>query len=287
LEEKAATAMATATGTKNFVDTLRESGEKLNVVYFTRGNSSLGRSMRNEQLIVQAIQARGWANVRLCCDYHSLNTLQDQLALAYHADIVMGLHGAALTHGLFTKRGSIIFELKTVYGYESILFALIADAREGVHAQVSVRSYITKGGHKAADNTLAARVVSVVENAVRFAHARPIGEIFSSSQMKRPIGTISSPLNFALMGGINASSRSLGHFLGPDESEKGNICEGLPMMKYLQLLHQEKNLQFSKREHTCTLCQNIVKPLAPTVIKIASGNVNGGGGHRPVFARGN
>ena len=81
-------------------------------------------------------------------------SLLDQLAMAYHADVVMGLHGAGLTHGLFTRRGSLAVELKTLYGYGLDLFAVVTDARAGTHVQISVKEYFIKGGHRPVDDPL-------------------------------------------------------------------------------------------------------------------------------------
>ena len=54
--------------------------------------------------------------------------LGTQLALAVHADVVMGQHGAGLAHTLFAARGCIVLEFKTVYGYQLDLFRLAAGA---------------------------------------------------------------------------------------------------------------------------------------------------------------
>jgi hypothetical protein len=48
----------------------------------------------------------------------------------------MGLHGAALVHTVFARSGVITVELKTLYGYTSMVFALASDSREGLHGQV-------------------------------------------------------------------------------------------------------------------------------------------------------
>ena len=45
-----------------------------------------------------------------------------------HADVIVGMHGAGLMNSVFAKKGVVLVELKTVYGYEVDLFALAADA---------------------------------------------------------------------------------------------------------------------------------------------------------------
>ena len=68
------------------------------------------------------------------------------------------------------RPGSISIELKTLYGYESVLFGIIADARQGMHAQVDVRKYFVKGGHKPVDDALVHRVEKVLEAALKLQH---------------------------------------------------------------------------------------------------------------------
>lgn len=53
----------------------------------------------------------------------------------------MGVHGAALVHSLFARHGVITVEFKTKYAYESILFPIITELREGVHVLIDIRSY--------------------------------------------------------------------------------------------------------------------------------------------------
>jgi hypothetical protein len=60
--------------------------QTLNVVIFSRGTSGKGRSMSGENLIQSALESLG-ANVMLCCDF-STTTLETQLSLAAHADVV-------------------------------------------------------------------------------------------------------------------------------------------------------------------------------------------------------
>ena len=58
----------------------------LNVVFYTRGSSGSGRSMQGEDLLLRRLAAEG-ANVVYCCEF-SLITIEQQLALALHADVV-------------------------------------------------------------------------------------------------------------------------------------------------------------------------------------------------------
>ena len=46
------------------------------------------------------------------------------------------MHGAALAHAVFSRKGVVTVELKTLYGYTSMVFALVSDSRLGLHGQV-------------------------------------------------------------------------------------------------------------------------------------------------------
>ena len=81
-------------------------------------------------------------------------SLSEQLALAVHADVIVGLHGAGLINSVFARQGCITVELKTLYGYGLDLFAVATDARMGTHVQISIKDYFKKGGHRPIDQAL-------------------------------------------------------------------------------------------------------------------------------------
>lgn len=80
---------------------------------------------------------------------------------------IIGMHGAAITHGVFMKPGSISLELKTLYAYESNLFGLVADSRSGIHGQVDIKKYFRPGGQRPIDAPLIARVMKALDEALR------------------------------------------------------------------------------------------------------------------------
>jgi hypothetical protein len=51
------------------------------------------------------------------------------------------LHGGGLIHTLFGKEHAIILELKSLYGYESLVFPIVSDSIQGIHALIDVREY--------------------------------------------------------------------------------------------------------------------------------------------------
>jgi hypothetical protein len=61
-------------------------GEPLKVLVYTRGNSGRGRTIQKEDLIIEALQARG-AQAFICCSFQN-TSLEQQLYYALHADIV-------------------------------------------------------------------------------------------------------------------------------------------------------------------------------------------------------
>jgi hypothetical protein len=160
----------TASATANVAAALTNSsflvnahGEPLKALVYTRGNSGKGRTIQNEDMIARALQSRG-AQVFICCNFAN-TSLEQQLYYALHADIIVGMHGAALTHGVFMRPGTITLELKTLYAYESILFPLVSDAHLGIHAQVNIKKYFVPGGQKPIDAPLIKRILRVLDHA--------------------------------------------------------------------------------------------------------------------------
>ena len=61
---------------------------------------------------------------------------------------IIGLHGAALVHGIFARRGLFMIEFKMQYAYTSMLFPLVTDSRRGLHAVLDTREYFYVRGEK-------------------------------------------------------------------------------------------------------------------------------------------
>ena len=146
---------------------LTKEKKPMNIVYYTRGTSGRGRTLRDEQVILNYLRDAG-ANVVFCCDDFDNVPYVNQISYAYYADIMVGMHGAGLVHGLFMPKHSISIEFKTVYGFTSSLFELINDAREGTHGQVDIKSYLVPGGHKPVDLKLVSRLLDAMYHAIKF-----------------------------------------------------------------------------------------------------------------------
>lgn len=142
----------------------------LKVIVYSRGQRNVPkqRSMENETLLVTALQQQGF-HAFLCCDY-SKTSLSQQLYFALHADVAIGLHGAALMHGVFMAPGAVMIELKTVHAYHSILYPLISASRQGIHVQIDVRDYWRRhnGGHLPMDDLLVTRVMNGLQAALEY-----------------------------------------------------------------------------------------------------------------------
>jgi hypothetical protein len=145
------------------------------------------------------------------------------------------MHGAALVHGVFAKHGTIILELKTLYGYRSPLFALVADSRMGTHAQVDVRSYWKPGGHKPIDDDLVKRTLTVLDTALSLRRE-------GSTERMKETGTKGDFAigHIALVGGLN-------HPLGPLISEQKSECKQTILQTYRDIVD-------NKDDH-CQACE--------------------------------
>eukprot|EP01038_Epipyxis_sp_PR26KG_P016138 gene16138-21935_t len=79
--------------TDNYNNLLINNNKPLAVVVYTRGNTGKGRTMRDENKLVDRLQLAG-ANVIFCCDFSKVS-LDQQLAYAIHADVILiGVFGS-------------------------------------------------------------------------------------------------------------------------------------------------------------------------------------------------
>lgn len=168
----------------------------------------------------------------------------------------MGIHGAALVHGFFMPAGGIILELKTLYGFQSGLFPLVADARVGYIGQVDIRDYFVPGGHKPVDNALVQRVVRVLDELLMMRKAQResvgiykdvgFGEI--NSKGKKIVDAICGPSKIVPESGLD-------HVLGPKLDDLEKVCTSTVLhafRKYVledakDMLHCSKCAPFNER----------------------------------------
>lgn len=201
----------------------------LNIVLFTRGNSGFGRSIKGEDLLVEKFRSLG-AIATICCDFAS-STLEEQIAHAYYADIIIGLHGAALVQAIFSKPGVITLELKTSYGYTSTVFFLVSEAKSGLHSQVDIREYRSNNGHRPIDNSLINRVMYLLNESLLYP--------FNSSNLK-------STENLGdFLVSSNISSDGLSHIYGPNYRDSYNICK--------QMIFNEVRSRIGEEDSHCNV----------------------------------
>lgn len=115
------------------------------------------RHLCETQPIVDAFRTRGMKLVECCDGFFNLSTrhsssgsseagdhndddalIRDMLHVLSRADIIVGLHGAALANALFARTAPVVAELAGPYGERSELFRKVAQARHGAHFQMRV-----------------------------------------------------------------------------------------------------------------------------------------------------
>jgi hypothetical protein len=226
----------------------------LKVVLFTRGTTGKGRSMKGEDKLLQSLFFSG-AVSSWCCNFES-TPLAEQIAFAYHADVIIGIHGAALTHAIFSKRGAVTVELKTLYAYTSIVFALITDSRQGTHSQVDIRDYFIKGGHKPIDEPLINRTINAVKSSVDSQRKGNLGQVI---QLSKPPVAVSTGAKIKTGGdvimGSAILSQSLNHIMGPGKDSFLDSCKDMVFHKFRKELGVHNAV--SEDLH-CNYCQNFV-----------------------------
>jgi len=141
---------------------------------------------------------------------------------------------------MFQKRGSLSLELKTLYGYTSILFALVADARFGTHSQIDIRDYFIPGGHKPIDAGLIDRTLDTLQEAVAFQQQGIIGgvKVLHSRQGDVIIGP-------------SAELSIMSNVLGPPSDVLMTYCKTMVFNTLRDLLDNTKNDVLFH----CSLCE--------------------------------
>lgn len=198
--------------------TLMVDNRPLRIVLYTRGDKGVGRSIANEKLLLDTLNSYG-AQAVSCCDY-SKATVDEQISYAYHADVILGLHGAALAHILFARQGVLTIEWKTLYGYTSSLFNIVTDTRKGLHGQIDIRDYFKPGGHKPMDDRLMHRTIDLLRQALLIIEKKNYTAFFQTTRITGDY--INGPA--LLTSGID-------HILGPLKKNQKNECGEMVLKK--------------------------------------------------------
>eukprot|EP01041_Mallomonas_annulata_P004027 gene4027-8017_t len=213
-------------------------GRPLRVVYLSRGSTGRGRSLSNVEVILDRL-ARGGASV-FQCDETYLN-MTSQLSCVVHADVIIGLHGAALVNAIFAPRGCILVELKTLYGYTTDIFTRTADSREGMYIHIDIRNYSSPRRIHKADIALAGRIERALVEALRTTDSTKQGE-GRIHQL-----TAASQTNFLIEPSL--TSGELGHVLGPTLKYLNYTCKRVLSYAF----YRQVMLKGNKMEH-CSPC---------------------------------
>lgn len=140
---------------------------------------------------------------------------------------------------MFAERGIISLELKTKYGYESILFNLISDSRMGFHSQVDIRDHMITGGHKPIEQPLINRVADTLIEAIRMRerHRHHFSNHYGRQHMNKnlhkeyteEIKVLSKPGDFVTS--YANDIETLRHILGPKNKDVKSLCRNMIFAK--------------------------------------------------------
>lgn len=155
----------------------KTTSSKLKLVIYSRGNTGKRRSIANEDLLVNRLQQLDNFDVTYVHDYPKQSAQQDKtkpdhnpqevlldrLEAVLDADIVIGLHGAALANVIFAPRNTLLIELKSTYGYSLDLFAVMSESRYGDFAQVDLKG--NPRDKLSMDPGIVDRIVAIIQEA--------------------------------------------------------------------------------------------------------------------------
>lgn len=133
--------------------------------------------------------------------------------------------------------GTISLELKTLYAYESILFFIIADARQGVHGQVDIRKYFTNApGHRPIDAPLVGRLMVALDAAlVMQADA-------ACAPSAQGIKSLSAEMKGDIVAPAQCAMPEFSHPLGPHANVTKDVCENMILSKVFLDVFKTKNV---------------------------------------------
>ena len=127
-------------------------------------------------------------------------------------------------------------ELKTVYGYNLDLFALVTDSRAGTHIQIDIRKYYTGNGHRPIDRPLILRIIESMSSAVQLARNSSssnglTGKLTHSQQDRGDI----------IVGPMSAQGE-LAPLLGPPQSlPPREVCSRTAYPSYWKMIGADAN----------------------------------------------
>ena len=75
------------------------------------GGDDAHRSILDDTALERAFLSAGYATFDRCCDWNDPTASRAAVVAVAHADVIVGMHGAAMTHLLFAKQRAVAVEL--------------------------------------------------------------------------------------------------------------------------------------------------------------------------------
>ena len=69
------------------------------------------RALASDATLERAFRRAGATNFTRCCDWAQTSGADDAIRAVAAADVIVGMHGAAMTHLLWAKKGAVAVEL--------------------------------------------------------------------------------------------------------------------------------------------------------------------------------
>jgi hypothetical protein len=135
------------------------------VVYIHRGVSGV-RSISNPIGIYDAADRMGW-NLTICCDW-KVASFKDAVAAVSDADVVIGPHGAGLSHIYYARPGAYLIELgeyKNVFPWTPIM-KRTAESNGGKWIGVNIGKQHYSGPHKGTFSNVSVDLIYEVFNCI-------------------------------------------------------------------------------------------------------------------------
>jgi hypothetical protein len=187
------------------------------------------------------------------------------------------LHGGGLIYTLFGKKHAIIVELKSRYAYESLVFPIVSDGIQGIHALIDIRKYhstmpgeqVNFHGRKPAtvDSPLLNRIFNTLAQSFQISddrkskHDHFISKVDHKNKIPSPSRIIrvnDSSEDYILVPSPSNenhqqhTSDPVSDILGSEEGAN-DFCWELPLVQIQQLINSGQNTSFHVSCRDCSL----------------------------------
>jgi len=168
-------------------------------------------------------------HTKICCDFKSMG-FGEQFGMWAHTDVIVGIHGAGLTNAAFCRRGVVVIEFKTPYGYTDRAYHTTLDSRVGYHIQLDFRpNLIPSKRSYNMDSDAIARIIYALDrcrkNNPQLGYTIPL---WMESKYKEISYSTNNKLLQDLQNGMAVEDGEMGHILGPPMAMRKKLCAKLP-----------------------------------------------------------